>query len=262
MDSNWLARPGGVSASVSLVVAVLIMATTAGARASAAPTPSSELCPRPAAGSEIAEPHDLRSEHGILAIELTVHDSRQADGSVRYRYQASDGSYSPTLRVHPGDLLLLKLKNDLRDVDPSSLQTHLHHHAALKPSQGQPDPCTSGIMSVDFDQPAFSWYDIAARLPSGRSTQDFHPAGDGRLRIPDQNPRGRASRAVLVSPAHTRVQQGASVGRALPAHSSSRVWNGPTWSLPGCRNACSSCATKIYSIRTRRRQNRNPLSRR
>ena len=57
----------------------------------------------------------LRSHNGLLKVELTVHDSKQSDGSTRYCYTDANGKQSPTLRVNPGDLVILTLKNDLRD---------------------------------------------------------------------------------------------------------------------------------------------------
>jgi hypothetical protein len=48
-------------------------------------------------------------------VDLAMHDQRQADGSTRYCYLTPDGTPSPTLRLRPGDLLLLHFKNDLVD---------------------------------------------------------------------------------------------------------------------------------------------------
>ena len=81
-----------------------------GAFAQSAPR---EACPRPAAGSAVPEPEDLRSENGVLKVELTYRSSLEANGSRRYCYSYKDGSEAPTLRLKPGDLLILTLKNDV-----------------------------------------------------------------------------------------------------------------------------------------------------
>ncbi len=72
-----------------------------------------EICPRPAAGSVVPEPADLRSQNGTLKVELKYRSVRDASGHLRYCYQAGDGSVAPNLRVHPGDWLIVSLKNDL-----------------------------------------------------------------------------------------------------------------------------------------------------
>jgi FtsP/CotA-like multicopper oxidase with cupredoxin domain len=74
-----------------------------------------DWCPRPAPGSIVQQPKDLRSRDGVLKLELTIHDFKEKDGSVRYCYLLPDGTQSPTLRLHPGDLLILHLADRLVD---------------------------------------------------------------------------------------------------------------------------------------------------
>jgi FtsP/CotA-like multicopper oxidase with cupredoxin domain len=120
---------------------------------------SADTCPRPAIGSVVPEPEDLRSKDGVLKVELTVHND--PNGTKRYCYIAADGSESPTLRLHPGDLLILTLKNDLTDADPqpasgtpnaagprttpSAADTTQHAHS--RPAKDS-DPCSSGAMTA------------------------------------------------------------------------------------------------------------------
>ena len=72
-------------------------------------------CTRPPVGSTVPEHPDLRSRDGVLRVEFAVRNHREPDGSIRFCYVMGDGVQSPTLRMHPGDLLLLKLKNDVDD---------------------------------------------------------------------------------------------------------------------------------------------------
>jgi FtsP/CotA-like multicopper oxidase with cupredoxin domain len=81
-------------------------------------------CSRPQAGSTVGEPEDLRSRNGVLNVELTYRKSVDANGATRYCYLASDGSEAPTLRVKPGDLLILRLKNEIPADPPPSLQSN------------------------------------------------------------------------------------------------------------------------------------------
>src|SRR5271156_1533097 len=72
-----------------------------------------DKCPRPAAGSAVPEPADLRSANGVLEVELAYRNFTGADGQTRYCYVSKDGSQAPTLRLKPGDTLILRLKNEL-----------------------------------------------------------------------------------------------------------------------------------------------------
>src|SRR5215475_4872069 len=83
-------------------------------------------CARPAIGSVVAEPKDLRSENGVLRVELTVRNHKEKNGSVNYCYLLKDGSQSPTLRLRPGDTLVLKLKNELTALNDTKPTPHTH----------------------------------------------------------------------------------------------------------------------------------------
>src|SRR5271156_39879 len=145
-----LQRRSGLLAALSLGAA--LMSLISGARAASA---EEDPCVRPAPGSAVTEPKDLRSEHGVLKLDLQVRNYREADGSVRYCYRLPDGTESPTLRLHPGDWLILHLKNELEKLGPSA-QPHGHAHAhearshAALAAQGtkSSDPCSSGMMSA------------------------------------------------------------------------------------------------------------------
>ena len=96
-------------------------------------------------GAEVPEPRNLYSDHGILKVDLSIHNHRERDGSVRYCYLLPDGSESPTLRLYPGDLLILHLTNDLTDTDVSA--STAHSRMAHSPAVRTADSCTSGAMT-------------------------------------------------------------------------------------------------------------------
>ena len=81
-----------------------------------------DVCPRPAAGSAVPEPEDLRSENGVLKVELTYRNFVDADGHMRYCYVSKDGSQAPTLRLKPGDELILSLKNEVTELKAAQSQ--------------------------------------------------------------------------------------------------------------------------------------------
>src|SRR3984957_297171 len=104
---------------------------------------SQDVCPRPASGSAVPEPEDLRSRNGVLSVQLTVKDQREKDGSTRYCYIYGDGVQSPNLRLKPGELLILKLKNDLSDPNQSAPVRQQQKPGAVSSA----DPCQSGAMA-------------------------------------------------------------------------------------------------------------------
>jgi FtsP/CotA-like multicopper oxidase with cupredoxin domain len=131
--------------SIKSLLLCLYTAMALPVAARAATEVSQGPCPRPAPGSPVPEPRDLRSQNGVLKLDLAVRDHRESDGSVRYCYLLADGTQSPTLRLHPGDLLILNLKNELSDPLPDGATPH-HVHGHTKVTQPS-DPCTSGTMT-------------------------------------------------------------------------------------------------------------------
>jgi FtsP/CotA-like multicopper oxidase with cupredoxin domain len=86
-----------------------------------------KVCPRPPAGSVVPEPEDLRSKNGVLEVDVTYRNHVDANGQMLYCYQYKDGSQAPTLRLHPGDWLVLRLRNDLKPPAGSAA----HDHSAM-----------------------------------------------------------------------------------------------------------------------------------
>ncbi len=110
------------------------------------------VCARPATGSVVPEPADLRSVNGVLKVDLTIRNHVETNGSTRYCYIDENGNQSPNLRLKPGDLLILRLKNDLTSADPAvssvaapAVDSHTHMH-----SQKSEDPCAgaAAMMSI------------------------------------------------------------------------------------------------------------------
>jgi FtsP/CotA-like multicopper oxidase with cupredoxin domain len=123
-----------------MMLAVACAALGAGcARAQAA---GGEACPRPAVGSVVDEPEDLRSVGGVLRVDVAFRNELDSGGHMRYCYVFGDGSESPNLRVHPGDLLMLELKNDLT-VAPGKMSMAMGGHGGAND-----DPCTGGKMTA------------------------------------------------------------------------------------------------------------------
>ena len=156
----------------------------------AAEVPS--ICRRPPAGSTVAEPEDLRSQNGVLKADLTIHNSTEPDGSTRYCYIDGNGNQSPNLRVRPGDLLILRLKNDLTAPEGTAgAASHVHEHMRAGKTG---DPCVSGAMTATSTNLHFHGLTIPAVCHQDdvvkTSVSPRDPPFEYRFRIPADEPPG------------------------------------------------------------------------
>jgi FtsP/CotA-like multicopper oxidase with cupredoxin domain len=122
-------------------------------------------------------------------VDLGIHDFRETNGATHYCYLSPDGNVAPTLRLHPGDLLVLRLRNDLVDTD-SSATGHQHGAKAAKPT----DPCSSGAMSAVSTNLHFHGLTVPPVCHQDdvlkTSIQPGDPPFEYRLRIPADEPPG------------------------------------------------------------------------
>lgn len=70
-------------------------------------------CPVADASGAIESPKEIRSRNGRLQVNLSLRNSLDSTGQMQYCYVDEDGDRSPTLRLRAGDLVILKLKNEL-----------------------------------------------------------------------------------------------------------------------------------------------------
>jgi FtsP/CotA-like multicopper oxidase with cupredoxin domain len=158
-----------------------------------------DRCARPEPGSEISEPRELRSHDGVLELDLAIDDQKLPDGTTRYCYVTSDGKLSPTLRLRPGDQLVIRLKNDLVDygaatpeIDPSRAPSP--GSAPICTAKKDADPCMGGAMTPvstnlhfhGFTAPPLCHQDDVLKTSIRPDEQPF----EYRLRIPDDAPPG------------------------------------------------------------------------
>jgi FtsP/CotA-like multicopper oxidase with cupredoxin domain len=153
-----------------------------------------DVCLRPTAGSAVPEPRDLRSVNGELTVDLTIHNQVEADGSIRYCYTTADGEASPTLRLNPGDLLILNLKNDLTVTsDAAGAGAAGHHHAPADANQSA-DPCMSGLMTATSTNLHFHGLTIPPVCHQDDVLKTSIQPGDApfqyRFRVPANEPPG------------------------------------------------------------------------
>jgi FtsP/CotA-like multicopper oxidase with cupredoxin domain len=159
--------------------------------APASPTTQNTCVPK-TPGSAVPEPDDLRSRNGELTVDLTIRNYVEPGGSVRYCYTTPDNKEAPTLRLNPGDLLILNLKNDLTEIGPSAHSAAHHHMGEVKKKAA--DPCMSGVMSAISTNLHFHGLTVPPVCHQddvlNTSIQPHDKPFQYRFRIPDDEPPG------------------------------------------------------------------------
>src|SRR3984885_2095943 len=153
-----------------------------------------QACLRPPPGSVVAQPPEVHSRDGVLKLDLLLRSYRSPDGSVRYCY-LSAGAPSPTLRLHPGDWLELRLKNELTDLDPAPAPMPGMTMTPAAPEHARrSDPCGSGAMTGVSTNLHFHGLTVPARCHQDEvlktSIQPGDPPFEYRFRIPQNEPPG------------------------------------------------------------------------
>jgi FtsP/CotA-like multicopper oxidase with cupredoxin domain len=167
--------------------------------------PAGDPCARPSVGALVPEPDELRSVDGVLKTDLFIHGYRANDGTARYCYRTPDGHQAPTLRVHAGDLVILRLSNRLQDMDekaPSNsnaapaveaLHAPSGSHTRV-PSLSTRDPCTSGAMTPVSTNLHFHGLTIRPLCHQDDVLKVSIQPGDApfeyRFRVPENEPPG------------------------------------------------------------------------
>jgi FtsP/CotA-like multicopper oxidase with cupredoxin domain len=152
-----------------------------------------EICPRPAPGALVEEPQELRSVNGLLQADLAIYNDRTPDGAARYCYLTPDGHEAPTLRVHPGDRVVLRLTNHLTALDdPGAVAAMAHQHAGDAHTTG--DPCTSGAMTATSTNLHFHGMTLPPVCHQDDVLKTSIQPGDApfeyRFQVPDNEPPG------------------------------------------------------------------------
>lgn len=166
-------------------------------------------CSRPAAGSTVTAPQEIRSQNGVLRVALSLRNSVGPAGELRYCYVDEGGNQSPTLRLKPGDLLILKLKNDLSSSrsmksparpgrircsswNMQATSTNLHFHGLMIPPACHQDDVLNTTI-----QPGAASYEYRVRIPRTQppGLYWYHPHPHGHT---EEQVLGGASGALIV----------------------------------------------------------------
>ena len=174
-----------------------------------------EGCPRAGAGSIVIEPKDRRSTNGILRLTLRVRSSTDSYwswsdpswsapnwsapasydsilGHVRFCYVDDQGNQAPTLRVQPGDTVVIKLKNEiaLPSVHSASGSTSMSYDSR----SSKAGSCSGGEMSLASTNLHFHGLSIPPVCHQDETLSTVIQAGDPtfeyRIQIPKSQPPG------------------------------------------------------------------------
>jgi FtsP/CotA-like multicopper oxidase with cupredoxin domain len=169
-----------------------------------------DACPRPASGSIVQQPPELHSQNGRLELTLKFRVSEDTHGLIHYCYWSDSGLQAPTLRVNPGDELIIHFRNELpgkivrqpvhdaghhsghcADGEMSLGATNLHFHGLNVPSTCHQDD----VMRTLIEPAATFEYQlkIPANATPGLYWYHPHPHFFGEIQV-----LGGASGAIIV----------------------------------------------------------------
>ncbi len=156
-----------------------------------------QVCARFSAGSVVSAPPELESQNGVLEVTmgfLTVTDSQ---GLVRYCYVTNTGLEAPTLRVNPGDTLIIHFENELPAVSASSTVDNMAGMKMTLSSGDSPTTSTSsacnGVMSPSATNIHFHGTNVAPVCGQDEVVHTLIQPGqsfDYNLQIPPNEPPG------------------------------------------------------------------------
>jgi FtsP/CotA-like multicopper oxidase with cupredoxin domain len=179
----------------------------------------------------------VASRDGVLKVDLHLRSYRGPDGSVRYCYLSGEAQ-SPTLRLHPGDLLVLRLHNEITDpvpapaVMPGMTMTPVgpraDPHRNGTDQARRIDPCNSPTMTQMSTNLHFHGLTVPARCHEDEvlktSIQPGDPPFEYKFRIPQDEPpglywyhphiHGFSSRQVMAGASGALIIEG--IERAVP----------------------------------------------
>jgi len=99
-----------------------------------------QACPdRPEPGTPVNNPLDLYSQNGVLSLDLLMQNSVDVEGFPHYCYiymVQGQPVEAPTLRLNPGDTLMINFTNNLQDLDPLKKAKKKVIHMQMSHHQG------------------------------------------------------------------------------------------------------------------------------
>ena len=168
-------------------------------KAPIAASSSAAACFRGSEGSVVPEPEDLSSRSGVLDVQLAFRSYIDARGERRHCYVSASGGASPTLRVNPGDTVILHLKNEASADTGTGHATHSKTaQSGTKSNSGSSsekrDACAGGPMTTSSTNLHFHGLAIPAACHQDETLktriEPSDPPFEYRFRIPENQPPG------------------------------------------------------------------------
>jgi FtsP/CotA-like multicopper oxidase with cupredoxin domain len=140
-------------------------------------------CARPVPGAAVREPVELRSSKSELRVDFSLRTRVDVYGLTLYCYVYDESVQSPTLRVQPGDELILNLKNEL-PATAGGEGAHEHRAGA----------CGGGAVTAAATNLHFHGLNIPPVCHQDEVIRTVIPPGGGafeyRIQIPKDQPPG------------------------------------------------------------------------
>jgi FtsP/CotA-like multicopper oxidase with cupredoxin domain len=106
----------------STLIALSAVSLAHAQSATDAVAPVANPCPRPAAGSVVQNPRALFSSNGVLTVRFSYQHRFDAANRELFCLMTPDGLQNPTLRLNPGDHLVITVTNNLpKGTNPMAL---------------------------------------------------------------------------------------------------------------------------------------------
>jgi len=159
-------------------------------RAAAASDPADQVCARFASGSATYAPPELQSQNGVLELTLKFLTTTDAQGLVRYCYVTDTGLEAPTLRVNPGDQLIIHFQNDLPAA--AGNMAGMKMTLSSNDTSGSPSAC-NGTMSATATNIHFHGTNVAPTCGQDEVIHTLIQPGqsfDYKVQIPQNEPPG------------------------------------------------------------------------
>jgi FtsP/CotA-like multicopper oxidase with cupredoxin domain len=160
------------------------------------------VCPDIRDGSTVAAPAELSSQNGVLEVTLNLQTDVDAVGRQRYCYVTSNGLVSPTLRVNPGDTLLIHFYNllpaglDLVVPEVMPNMASMAHASPKRVAVGMQvtlSLCNGGTMSASASNLHFHGLNVSPACHSDEVVNTLVQPGqefDYSVQIPSNEPSG------------------------------------------------------------------------
>lgn len=103
-----------------------------------------QVCARFSAGSATTAPPELESQNGVLEVTMKFLTATDSQGLVRYCYVTDTGLQAPTLRVNPGDQLIIHFQNDL----PAAANNMAGMKMSLSPNDSNSTACNGNMSAI------------------------------------------------------------------------------------------------------------------